>query len=343
MHRFRMFRRGNNWFYSEDVLTRQQLSLRTKDRKEAQVLLSVKNATYRAPMLNLKMAKAYLQQTHPDHIARTWGDVLDRLIAGLQDETRRHHWERFRRSQPFVRLRPITLFYTEDVHFLRVLNHPCATRSTQQWLRRLRNYAMDMGWLLHWVLPKAAWPKVKRRPRRAITSAQHQRIITNEPDRERRQYYQMLWLSGGAQTDVAHFHSDCIDQPTQTIRFQRKKMRSRDGGHCRIPIGKEIQTFLKQFPAEGWFFPGIRSESSSQRAARFKALCCRLEISDITLHSYRYALAERALCAGMPEKAAMAYLGHKSRSGHYAYAKNATIVVNPLSYYEEQNRAKAPR
>jgi hypothetical protein len=75
MHRFRMFRRGNGWLYSEDVLIRQQVSLHTKDRKEAQVLLSVKYETYRAPMLNLMLAKTYLQKTHPEHISRTWGEI----------------------------------------------------------------------------------------------------------------------------------------------------------------------------------------------------------------------------------------------------------------------------
>jgi hypothetical protein len=146
----------------------------------------------------------------------------------------------------------------------------------------------------------------------------------------------MLWLSGGAQTDVAHFCSDYIDHSTQTICFQRKKMRSRDRGHCRIPIGKEIRTLLKKLPVEGWFFPTIRLESSTQRAAKFKALCHRLEISDVTLHSYRYALAERAWCSGMPENEAMVYLGHKGRIGHYAYAKNAPVIALPLCYYEEQ-------
>jgi hypothetical protein len=129
-----MFRRGNGWFYSEDVLTRQQISLRTKDRKEAQVLLSVKNETYRAPIMNLMLAKTYLQKTHPEHISRTWGEVLDRLIEGLEEGVPRRKWEQVRDSQPFARLRSTALFYTEDIHFWRVLNHSRArvpARSTE--------------------------------------------------------------------------------------------------------------------------------------------------------------------------------------------------------------------
>jgi len=262
--------------------------------------------------------------------------MVDSLIEGLEEGTYRQKWEHIKNSQPFAVLRFTALFYTEDIHFRRVLKHPRATASTQRWLRQLRNYAMDMGWLLHQVLPKRAWPKVKTRPRRGITSEQHRRVMAQESGLERRQYYQMLWFSGGAQTDVAHFHSDCIDKTTQTICYQRKKMRSRNRGHSRIPIGKEIQALLSQLPREGWFFPIIRLENSSQRASKFKRLCFQLGIHDVTLHSYRYALAERALWAGMSEKEAMSYLGHKSRSRHYAYAKNAPVVTLPLSYYEKK-------
>jgi hypothetical protein len=107
-------------------------------------------------------------------------------------------------------------------------------------------------------------------------------------------------------------------------------------GHSRIPIGKEIQALLNQLPVEGWFFPTIRLENCSQRASKFKRLCFRLSIQDVTLHSYRYALAERARWAGMAESEAMTYLGHKSRNRHYAYAKNAPIMALPLCYYEKQ-------
>jgi hypothetical protein len=93
-----MFRRGNGWFYSEDVLTRKQLSLRTKDQKEAQVLLSVKNEAYRAPTMNLALARAYLQNTHPEHISRTWGDMVDSLIEGLEEGGYRQKWEHIKNT-----------------------------------------------------------------------------------------------------------------------------------------------------------------------------------------------------------------------------------------------------
>jgi hypothetical protein len=37
----------------------------------------------------------------------------------------------------------------------------------------------------------------------------------------------------------------------------------------------------------------------------------------------------------MPEREAMAHLGHKSKAVHRAYAKSASRVTLPLEYYEE--------
>ncbi|PWU11159.1 MAG: hypothetical protein C5B47_01195, partial [Verrucomicrobia bacterium] len=62
--------------------------------------------------------------------------------------------------------------------------------------------------------------------------------------------------------------------------------------------------------------------------------------NDICLHSYRYAWAERAAAAGMPEREAMAHLGHSSRAVHRAYARNADRVTLPLEYYENTRDQK---
>jgi integrase len=59
-----------------------------------------------------------------------------------------------------------------------------------------------------------------------------------------------------------------------------------------------------------------------------------LGISGVTLHSYRYAWAERAKEAGYPERFAMQALGHSSKAVHRAYAKKAQVVLPPLENYE---------
>ena len=68
---------------------------------------------------------------------------------------------------------------------------------------------------------------------------------------------------------------------------------------------------------------------------------CRLKtvgISGVSLHSYRYAWAERAKAAGYPERFAMQALGHSSKAVHRAYAKQAQVTLPPLEEYELPKR-----
>lgn len=60
----------------------------------------------------------------------------------------------------------------------------------------------------------------------------------------------------------------------------------------------------------------------------------------MSLHSYRYAWAQRAKTAGMPLREAMAHLGHGSKTIHLAYSERAEVVTLPLEYYEDVKRLK---
>ena len=64
-----------------------------------------------------------------------------------------------------------------------------------------------------------------------------------------------------------------------------------------------------------------------------------LGIQGVSLHSYRYAWAQRARTVGYPERFAQEALGHNSRAVHYAYARGARVVVPSLEDYETRNRA----
>jgi integrase len=59
------------------------------------------------------------------------------------------------------------------------------------------------------------------------------------------------------------------------------------------------------------------------------------EISSVSLHSYRYARAERALKCGFPERFAQQALGHNSKAVHRAYAKHAEVTVPSLSDWKK--------
>ena len=59
----------------------------------------------------------------------------------------------------------------------------------------------------------------------------------------------------------------------------------------------------------------------------------------MTLHSYRYAWAERAKTAGYPERYAQVNLGHNSRAMARAYSRKAPVEMPSLSEYERQQKA----
>jgi integrase len=74
---------------------------------------------------------------------------------------------------------------------------------------------------------------------------------------------------------------------------------------------------------------------AGDRATEFKQRCDGLGISGVSLHSYRYAWAERALKCGFPERFAQQALGHNSKAVHRAYAKHAEVTVPSLADWEK--------
>jgi len=84
-----------------------------------------------------------------------------------------------------------------------------------------------------------------------------------------------------------------------------------------IRFGAEIEVILKRRPAVGPLFPYLRTVRAGDRATEFRQRCVGLEISGVSLHSYRYAWAERALKCGYPERFAQQALGHNSKAVHH--------------------------
>jgi integrase len=93
-------------------------------------------------------------------------------------------------------------------------------------------------------------------------------------------------------------------------------------------------------------FPQLVRWKESDRAKAFIRRCRLVQVSGISLHSYRYAWAERAKTCGFPERFAQAALGHGSKAVTRAYAKKAKVLVPSLEEYEQKivqlNTAKAP-
>jgi hypothetical protein len=336
--RYWMFQR-KGVFYVQDKLSGKQKSLKTRDAAAAKRMLAGKNQATEQPQMNLAMAKVYLSCKSDEMLARTWDDVMKEMEQAYSGSTLAR-WRTQIKSVPFQGLRKLPLLHTESSHFLAVLRHPRAGTSSQKWLRILHNRALDLGWILAPVMARRIWPKLKTKKAKAITADQHARLIATEKDDEFRHYLQMLWEIGGAQTDTARLHRDNVDLFNRRITYNRQKLESIGQGSVAIVIGDDLMKLLNELPQEGYLFPKMAQQNDKVRASRFRKVADRLGFTDISLHGYRYAWAQRAKSYGMPLREAMAHLGHGSKAVHYAYSDKAEIVSLPLEFYEKQWKEK---
>ena len=206
------------------------------------------------------------------------------------------------------------------------------TVSTNVFLRRLHNFCVDMNWLPWPLIPKRQWPAVKFKEKRAITLEEHQKIIAAEVNPERKTLYQLCWHLGASQGDIANLKGEDVDWQNGTVSFTRKKT----GVPVLIHLGTEALNLFKDLPGEGPLFPYLSRVRAGDRATEFGQRCRQLGIKGVTLHSYRYAWAERAKTVGYPERFAQEALGHNSKAVHRAYAKRALMKLPSLEDYEQR-------
>jgi hypothetical protein len=213
--RFRLFRRGWGTYYVEDTQTGKQQTLQTTDKREAQRLVHARNEAQHTPHVNLMIAKAYLAASDPALTSRTWQDVLNAIINTKTDDTR-YRWETAAKNRAFDPLRNLALVKTQAEDIFKAIDS--GTVSTNVYLRRIHNFALDMNWLLGPVVVRRHWPKIKFREKRAITLEEHGRIVEREGNPERRAFYELCWHLGGAQTDIASLHAEDVDWAAKSIQ-----------------------------------------------------------------------------------------------------------------------------
>lgn len=330
--KFILFRRGE-MFYCEDTATGKQSSLRTKDEAEAQVLLNAKNEAVRQPALNLQLARTYLTAADPMVQKRTWKDALQTLISTKSGSTQ-DRWIRAGRDKALHALLGRALLETQAEHLINALN--AGTVATNVHLRKLHNFCLSMNFLPWPILPKAAWPPVRFKEKRAITLEEHQRIIGIEWDAERKAFLELLWHLGGAQSDIACLTADSIDFKQRSVVYSRHKTNTISFFH----FGPDLGRILEKLPRQGLLFSRLAAMHEKHRAAEFRRRCKRLKIEGVTLHSYRYAWAERAKKAGYPERFAQEALGHNSKAVHRAYARHAQVRLPSLEEFETKSAAQ---
>jgi integrase len=251
--RYRLYRRSNRsrgTYYAQDVTTGSRESLGTKNKAEAQKLLQAKNEAQIQPVLSRELAKVYLHTQDPDFGTRTWLDVA-RLIDTSYDGNTKTRFQKFLKSHPVRQLMSRRLIETSASDFLSVFSHPRAGVSTNVQLRILHNRALDLEWILKPVLSRRAWPKIRYASRHGITREQHEAVLRDTPNKEYRLYFELLWHTGGSQTDIASLSAEDIDWGTRRLYYERQKLRSKGQGHACLVIGKALETILLQLPEEG--------------------------------------------------------------------------------------------
>ena len=144
------------------------------------------------------------------------------------------------------------------------------------------------------------------------------------------------WHLGGSQSDVARLKAEDIDWPNEVVSFFRAKT----GTAQIVTFGHHLAQVLQDLPGTGPLFPRLAAMDEKHRASLFQRACRRVDVKGVSLHSYRYAWAERAKTAGYPERFAQVALGHNSKAVHRAYAKKAQVKLPALEDYETA-RAKS--
>lgn len=219
---------------------------------------------------------------------------------------------------------------TRSEDFLRVLAK--GTVSTNINLRRIQNLANEMRWIVEPVLKRRFFPCPEHKKKRTVTEIEHQRILQREPNSERRDYYELLWHTGGAQTDIASLDASQIDWKNGILTYRRCK----PGQGAQVRIGSALTEVLRRRPSSGPLFPYLCTVREIGRGNEFRQRCEGLGIQGITLHSYRYSWAQRAKAAGYPQRYAQQALGHASKAVTEAYAADAQFILPSLEEFEKR-------
>lgn len=328
--RFRLYRRSQSGrSYLQDNLTGRQESLGTVDSAEAVKLCHARNEAMRQPELNVQLARVYLSAGDPAGLNRTWQTAMDELLSHKTGTTY-FRYERGYKCKAFDSLRRLPILQSQADDFFRVWR--AGGVAVNENLRRLHNFTLDTGWLSRPILPRKQWPPIEYEERRGVTVEEHRKLVERERKPEFKAFLEVLWQIGGAQTDVARLTAEDIDRERRLVIY----IRGKTGTVSRLQFGEGLAKLLTTLPAQGPLFPALALLDQRLRGSMFRRRCRRLGITGITLHSYRYAWAERARTAGYPERFAQEALGHNSSAVHRAYAKGAQVTIPSLEAFERR-------
>lgn len=130
---------------------------------------------------------------------------MNNILTKKTDDTLKR-WQTAIKDKNFDCIRSLSVCETRPEHFDRALAD--GKPSTNVYLRRIHNHALGMDWLLKSVIPRLQWPKYVAEDKRAITAEEHGAIIEREQNAERRDFYELLWLSNPYCAAVPRLYRD---------------------------------------------------------------------------------------------------------------------------------------
>jgi integrase len=332
--RYSVFPRPWGVYYYQDNTTGKQGTLKTRNKEEAHRLVAAKNEHEEAPAFSLQLARVYWKAGDPAGATRTWQNVMDEIPKLKKGQTQ-DRWLTAIKDKAMDSIRKLVVLETHAEHFLKVLE--AGSVSTNTYLRRIHNFALDMSWLPWPVLPKKRWPEINFKEKRSIKLEEHLAIVAREQNPERKAFYKLAWCLGASQSDLAFLEAENVDWQNYVISYRRMKTNT----IAVMRLDAAMADILKDLPSTGPLFPYLRTVRAGDRATEFKQRCTGLGIKGISLHSYRYAWAERAKAAGYPERYAQVNLGHNTKAMARAYSRKADVLMPSLYEWEQQQKAFA--
>lgn len=82
-NRYRVFRRGWGTYYCEDLVTKKQTTLDTRNKDEAHRIVAAKNENEDAPAFSLHLARVYWKAGDP---AAVKGETKIRWLTAIKDK-----------------------------------------------------------------------------------------------------------------------------------------------------------------------------------------------------------------------------------------------------------------
>jgi hypothetical protein len=147
--RYYIYKRGQT-FYSEDSGSNARISLRTRDRKEAERLVHAKNEASELPAINLAIAKVYLVACDPKFVERTWAMVMGEF-CNRGKKTTRARLRRALQNRAFDLIRHRKLIESTGDDLRAVIK--VGGVFVNHLLRCLHNLAIGLGWLPWALIP----------------------------------------------------------------------------------------------------------------------------------------------------------------------------------------------